>query len=155
MSEDIQSKSQNNHEKPTRETGEIRILIVDDEPLIHELISSFISKREAKYFFATAPSEAFGILRNHKIDCIFMDLVLPGRSGIGLTKMIRNIYGYKSIYIIGMTGLFGGREAEECAAHGMNDFLRKPFKAENVAEVFQRFQKYRSKLIIKYSAKEE
>ena len=146
MSEEIQNNSLRNCQKPTEETGEIRILIVDDEPVFHEQIPLLISKRGVRFFSARNSTEVFEILGNHEIDCVFMDFVLPDRTGIGITESIRKFYIRKKIYIIGMTTLLGGREAETCAAHGMNDFVRKPFNDEKLFEAFQRFLRHRSKI---------
>lgn len=65
-----------------------RVLIVDDEPSIIEVIQEMIEKSDLECSCLTAKSvdEAIKIIESDRLDAIITDLVMPGRSGLDLLK---------------------------------------------------------------------
>lgn len=67
-------------------------MIVDDEPLAVELLSTHVDKIDQLELVATAnnPIEAIGLLKEHQIDLLFLDIQMPVLTGIELVKALQN-----------------------------------------------------------------
>lgn len=103
---------------------EKKILVVDDEVLILDLLKEVFQSAGYKVLTAENGEEGLKILQQESIMVMFLDIKLPGISGIELCKKIRAenqlciihaITGYNNIY--GLT---------ECRAAGFDDFFVKP-----------------------------
>jgi two-component system, LytTR family, response regulator len=70
----------------------IKCLVVDDEPLAIKLIENHIAQINSLQVVATCNTaiKAFEILNNHPIDLLFMDIKMPGMTGIEFLKNIKN-----------------------------------------------------------------
>lgn len=70
----------------------IKCMIVDDEPLAIELMTSHVDKIDQLELIATAnnPIEAIGLLKDHQIDLLFLDIQMPVLTGIELVKALQN-----------------------------------------------------------------
>lgn len=70
----------------------VRCLIVDDEPLAIRLIEKHIAKMESLEVVATCNSaiKAFELLNKEKIDLLFLDIKMPGMTGIDFLKTLRH-----------------------------------------------------------------
>lgn len=115
------------------------VLIVDDEKLMHDLISNSLDMPKIQFYHAHNGQEVYNILLYNDIDCIFMDFVMPYSSGVKVTDIIRKAYKSKKVYIIGMTGTVGGEEEKVGIQCGMNAFLRKPFDSHKLVGVFNEY----------------
>jgi DNA-binding LytR/AlgR family response regulator len=71
----------------------INCIIVDDEPLARQLIASYIDQLSYVNCIAVCQSaiEAFGVLHQHKIDVIFLDIEMPGITGINFLKSLKTV----------------------------------------------------------------
>ncbi len=116
-----------------------KLLIVDDDKLIHDLLSVSLDMAKVEIYHAYSGDEVYNILMNININCIFMDFVLPFSSGPKVTEIIRKAYVKDKIHIIGMTGTVGGEEERVCFESGMNAFIRKPFDSQELVDVFQKY----------------
>jgi len=114
----------------------IKCIIVDDEPTAREVLSIHIKNIEWLTIEAscTNAQEAISVLETHKIDLIFLDINMPGVSGISLAKSLQN-----RIPIILTTAY------REYAIDGFDlqvvDYLLKPISFERF---FQAIEKFRS-----------
>src|SRR5438067_864435 len=70
----------------------IRCLIVDDEPLARELIASYVEQIPELCCVASCASavEAFGALHQHEVDVMFLDIEMPGLSGLQFIRSLKN-----------------------------------------------------------------
>jgi two-component system LytT family response regulator len=70
----------------------VKCMIVDDEPMAREIISSFVGKIHNLELVATCKnvSEAFSILQKESIQLIFLDINMPEISGLSLAKSIQH-----------------------------------------------------------------
>ncbi len=105
-----------------------RILAVDDEAVIRDLLYKIFT--EAGYFVHLAESaeKALEILKNKSIMLMFLDLNLPGMSGVNLCRKIRKDNYIGIIYALtGYTDLFS---LIECRQVGFDDFFKKPASVE-------------------------
>ncbi|WP_339631146.1 LytTR family DNA-binding domain-containing protein [Bizionia echini] len=105
----------------------IACLIIDDEAMARDIISSHLSKIEAIDVIASCSHamEAFQVINNHKIDLVFLDINMPDISGISFAKSIN-----KNIRIIFTTAY------RDYAIEGFElqavDYLLKPISFERL-----------------------
>ncbi len=109
--------------------AKINVLIVEDEADIQQLVSYNLIRAGFHVTCADSGEEALQCLRTEQIDCVLLDLNLPGISGLEVCTMMRkvesNIQGYIPIIMLTargeeddvLTGL-------EC---GADDYITKPF----------------------------
>ncbi|MCS7042983.1 MAG: response regulator [Bryobacteraceae bacterium] len=103
-----------------------RILVVDDDPGVREVIRSMLESAGYSVLCAENGKEALRILRGTPVDLILTDLVMPEQEGIETIKTLRR--EYPELKVIAMSGAFGGdylRIASYLGAHGT---LPKPIQ---------------------------
>ena len=126
-------------------SDKVTCMIVDDEPMAREIISSFVGKIHNLELVATCKnvSEAFSVLQKESIQLIFLDINMPEISGLSLAKSIQ----HKSQVIF--TTAY-----REYAIEGFDlqavDYLLKPISFDRFLKAVQKyFDLHVSKEIIK------
>ena len=100
------------------------ILIVDDEEQILNMLKELFGGEGYKVLAAGSAEEALDLLRQESAMVMFLDLKLPGMSGIDLCKRIRKENQIAVIHALtGYSNFFG---LLECRAAGFDDFFTKP-----------------------------
>ncbi|MGB7180562.1 MAG: phosphate regulon transcriptional regulator PhoB [Burkholderiaceae bacterium] len=104
-----------------------RILIVEDEPAISELVA--VNLRHAGYQISEAADArgAMVILDQHKPDLIVLDWMLPDMSGLDLAKRLRASDAYRRIAIIMLTARAQEGDKLQGFDIGVDDYMTKPF----------------------------
>ncbi|MCD4743196.1 MAG: response regulator transcription factor [Desulfobacteraceae bacterium] len=132
-----------------------KILIVDDEEDILELVKFNLTKEGYKTMLATTGEQALDIVKNNRIDLIVLDLMLPGVDGLEVTRIIRNNPETQTIPIIMLTAKGDESDIITGLELGANDYISKPFSLKEliarIRNIFRRRQKLletRSKKII-------
>lgn len=70
--------------------GTSTILVVDDDPSIAELLKDFLEhEQQFQVFTACDASEAWTLFRKNAVDCIVLDIMMPGENGFDLCRRIR------------------------------------------------------------------
>ena len=101
-----------------------KILIVDDEAMIRDMLNAVFTEGGYKVFTAENAETAMMILGAENIMVMFLDLSLPGVNGIELCKKIRKENQIGILYAFtGYSNIFG---LLECRAAGFDDFFEKP-----------------------------
>ena len=114
---------------------EKKILIVDDEEFICDILGEALTNKGYEVRIATNAEEGLDILKKEDIPVIFLDLNLPGMNGIELCKHIREKKSRAVIYAVtGYSSLFG---VSECKKVGFNDFFIKPVKLKVIFKAAQ------------------
>lgn len=114
---------------------EKKILVVDDEELIRNLLDEAFSNNGYIVQTAEDAEKAMDILRKESIMIMYLDLKLPGMSGTELCEQIRKQNPLAIIYAItGYTDLFG---LLECRKAGFDDFFQKPVPIKLLLESAQ------------------
>jgi len=106
-----------------------KILVVEDDSAIRELIHMFLVKSGFQPFTAISAEEGIEILNNQEIGIVLTDVQLPGMNGLELAKLIRN--DYNSDVII-MTGYCLEYSFEDAMAYGASDLIMKPIRLEDL-----------------------
>ena len=132
------------------------ILVVDDDLAIQEILRTAFVNEGYKVQVAGTADEALKILRHQKIYIFFLDLKLPGMSGIELCKIIKDSNPVAYIYAItGYGDLFDLRKAR---AAGFDNYFLKPFHLRKLIDAVNSSTKDLERwhsILIKYKKKSD
>jgi len=103
------------------------ILIVEDDPDIQELLSLSLSKEGWKLIQVKTGEEGLKILKSKKVNCVLLDIMLPGTDGLNILKKIKDIEQCRNIPVIMTTAK--GEDADIVAGLelGADDYVVKPY----------------------------
>jgi DNA-binding response OmpR family regulator len=110
-----------------------KVLVVDDEVIARQLICSAVGTADLEAVGLDDPLAAQRLLKEEHFDLIFLDVEMPGLTGLELCVKIRAMEPNRSTPIIFVTSHsdFGSRA--QTALSGGNDFIAKPFLLVEVA----------------------
>ncbi len=114
----------------------IRCVALDDEPLALKLLSEFISGVEflqLEASFSSTP-EALKYISENELDCVFLDIEMPGLSGIELSKILNNFTKRPEIVFVSAYGKY----AVDGFKLDVVDFLLKPYSFEELKNTAQK-----------------
>lgn len=111
------------------------ILVVDDEPVLRDLIVRFYSGSGYTAFSVASGEEALALLENGNIDFVITDIQLPGMSGTELIAKMKE--SFPDVPIMAITGHSDINIAVNVLKNGACDFLIKPFNLDSLQESTQ------------------
>ncbi len=111
-----------------------KVLIVDDEPEVVELISIVLDRDDLQLLEAYDGEEALEVVLAERPDLMITDLMMPGLDGIELCRRVKADPASSAMMIVTMSAR---RElyAEDC---GADEFIRKPFDITDVVATVDR-----------------
>lgn len=112
----------------------INLLLVDDEAMIREAVSSFFEKKGVTVYTAETGAEALQMFKQHKMDVVILDLMLPDLSGEEVCTSIRKT---SKIPVIMLTAKVREDDVLNGLDIGADDYIRKPF---SLKELYARTQ---------------
>ncbi len=121
---------------PATPTGQ-RLLIVDDEPDIAQLLEMILSSAGYEIQTANNGTEGFRILSNEDFDAVLSDMLMPGLDGQALYQRVREIKPDLAKRMIFVTGDTLNSTTREFLNATGNLFLGKPFKIDEVVNRVQ------------------
>jgi CheY-like chemotaxis protein len=104
----------------------LKVLIVEDEPEIRELIFMQLEAPDREFLFAGNGEEAFDVLSKNKIDFMITDLAMPKMNGFELLRKIKK-HGWSFPTLV-LTGHADSMVANQLRPYGVDYFLNKPWK---------------------------
>lgn len=106
------------------------ILIVEDNAT-NAMILKHMTKKlcDSEPLIEADPARALQLCHGQDFDLLIFDHILPGMSGVQLTKAIRMIERYDNVPIIMVTADLSPRLRAEAEKAGVNSFLTKPVEA--------------------------
>ena len=118
-----------------------KILIVDDETEIADLIEVYLENENYTVFKFYSAQEALKCINSTKLDLAILDIMLPDMNGFALCQKIREKYTYPVIMLTAKD-----EEADKIngLALGADDYITKPFRSlELVARVKSQLRRYK------------
>lgn len=103
-----------------------RILVVDDEPAIREVIQEYLSMEGYHVTTACDGVEAVEKIRQKEFDVVVTDLSMPNMDGFGLMRQAQQIQPLTSVIVLSGQGTF--ENAIEAVHRGAYDFVAKPVR---------------------------
>lgn len=107
-----------------------KILVVDDEPGVCDILKKILEQEKYTVFTATSGARALNLFKKESVDLILLDIKMPRMDGIGFLQALRK--KDKNVVVIILTAhatLGTAREAMELGAY---DYITKPFDAHFV-----------------------
>ncbi|KEO51656.1 response regulator [Thioclava indica] len=112
-------------------SGAIRILVVDDDPFIRDIVPTIAQNVGfADITVAASAEDALDIVAASPspFDCLLLDIQMPGMDGIELCARIRSFAAYKDAPILMLTGMRDIESLGSAYKAGATDFVTKPFE---------------------------
>lgn len=101
-----------------------KILVVEDDSDIQELVREFLSAQNYEIHAANDGPEGFKLFRANDYDLVLLDIMLPKLDGYGVCRMIRQ---HSSVPIIMLTALEEEKDQIKGFELGIDDYITKPF----------------------------
>lgn len=122
--------------------GKKRILVVDDDPELQNLVETLLDRAGYEYVPAFNVATAVQILRAKPMpDLVLLDLLLPDISGLELLRQMRSKEVFDGLPIIILSAMADPKEIRQGLDMGADRYLTKPYIAHNlvktVAEVIR------------------
>ncbi len=117
------------------------IHIIDDEPIIHEVLGDFLISEGYEVESSTNGEEAIQKHKAKKYDLVLLDLLMPGMSGLEVLPELMKIDPLAVIIII--TAYASVESAIKAMKSGAFDYIQKPFKHEELLITVQRALRHR------------
>lgn len=114
----------------------MRILVVDDDPSVAEVIAEAIRSRGHEALVALDGTEALDILESTAVEGVFLDLVMPGLGGLAVLTRIRARHATLPVVIL--SGHADEDQAREALALGAADVIKKPAALAHLTEALSR-----------------
>ena len=132
----------------------VKALVVDDSGTQRHIVKKMLAAQCISSLEATDGMEALDVLaQNPDIRLVITDFEMPRMDGITLAHEIRGKYKINNMAVIGLSAVGSGPLTAKFLKYGANDFLTKPFEAEefywrvnqtlNVLDVMRELQDYR------------
>jgi signal transduction histidine kinase/CheY-like chemotaxis protein len=119
-----------------------RALIVEDNPVNRMVAEKMLKKVNFEAVSVESGDECLSLIRNNRYDLIFMDCHMPGMDGFVTTREVRKaerISNMKNTPIIALTANTSAEIRQRCIESGMDDYLAKPLKVDQLKEVIGRW----------------
>lgn len=123
----------------------IRVLLAEDHPFNQQVAIEFLNAVGIVVSIARNGQETLDLLRHERFDCILMDTHMPLIDGLEATRLIRANPALARMPIIAMTANVTAEDRERCLAAGMDDFIGKPFKREDLYAILVRHMRGRTR----------
>ncbi|MEM8841702.1 MAG: response regulator [Pseudomonadota bacterium] len=107
-------------------SGDYNILVVDNNSINQFILTEMLSYYDASTDVAPSGSRAVEMVESGDYDAVFMDILMPGMTGIEAISAIRDMTLPKQPRIIAVSVSTSDKNINECRNAGADDFLDKP-----------------------------
>jgi len=111
---------------------QLNILLVEDNPVNQQVASALLQKRGHEVASVDNGLKAVEAVRRGDFDLVLMDVQMPVMDGLAATREIRTLPGRKDLPIVALTAHALQEERTSCLNAGMNAFVSKPFKPQEL-----------------------
>ncbi|MCP3956990.1 MAG: response regulator, partial [bacterium] len=126
-------------ELPLRFPRNFRVLLAEDNLINQTVAEASLEKLGIQAETAVNGAEAIAAQSRRPYDLILMDVQMPELDGLEATRRIRSDTSVPQPYIIAVTANATIQDREQCMATGMDDYIRKPFRLEDLRHSLGRF----------------
>ena len=121
----------------------MKILLVEDNLMNQKVVMFNLKKLNCDITPVSNGKEALEIFKNNSFDLILMDIMLPEMNGYEITTEIRKFEKLREVKnpvtIIALTANTYENDKEKCISVGMNEYLSKPFSAQQLIKTIEKF----------------
>lgn len=117
----------------------VRILIAEDDSISLKLMGQMLKTLSCSADLAVGYMEMMTALEGSSYDLLFLDLRVPLREGWETVQELKKKTKNKHPVIIGMTANVSREMMQQCLSSGMDDFIVKPVRLEDIKQVIQKY----------------
>jgi excisionase family DNA binding protein len=117
------------------ESGKRKVLVVDDDPELVELITDVLDK-DGRFEVRSVNNgfDAGMMVKEYHPDLIVLDVMLPDINGKEVCQRVRSDSTMDDVKIICISGMVEQDKIEDLRLAGANDFLQKPFEVDQLVD---------------------
>jgi len=121
---------------PQAEHRVLDVLLVEDNAINQKLAVALLERWGHRVTVAENGQVALDVATEHTFDVVLMDMMMPVLGGLEATRLMRQMPGPMAVVpIIAMTANAMESDREQCLAAGMNDYISKPIKAQELQDM--------------------
>jgi chemosensory pili system protein ChpA (sensor histidine kinase/response regulator) len=121
------------------ESEVIRVLFVDDSLSVRKVAEKALTSLGVEVVTAVDGQDALDRLRTGKFSIVFTDLEMPRVHGYDLIRQLRFVPAYQTVPVIVISSRSGTKHVEHALSMGANEYLTKPFTAEDLDRMISRW----------------
>jgi signal transduction histidine kinase/ActR/RegA family two-component response regulator len=114
------------------------ILVAEDNPVNRRVIQLMLERLGYQPRYAADGRQAVELTALYKPDLVLMDMQMPVMDGLSATEMIRHDASGHQPWIVALTAEVMPADRERALAAGMNDYLMKPIRVDQLCAAFER-----------------
>jgi signal transduction histidine kinase/DNA-binding response OmpR family regulator len=115
------------------QTTQLRVLVVDDNSVNQLLFSAMLGRLGHVATLAEGGRQALELVQRGDTDVVLMDVQMPGMDGFEATARLRELPLRRQPFVIAITANALSGDRERCLSAGMNDYVPKPVKLQDLA----------------------
>lgn len=116
-----------------------RILVIDDQPEVVELLKDLLEHNKYEVLTASEGVEGLARARSHKPDLIILDVAMPVMDGYDFLKELKGDEDLKTVPIVVITGRIQLKDIFE--EQGIDDYIMKPFDKKELLTKIKKLTK--------------
>ncbi|MCL6415784.1 response regulator [Aestuariirhabdus sp. Z084] len=117
----------------------VDILLVEDNETNQKVAQAMLERLGHKVTLCSNGQHAIELCGAHRFDLVFMDCNMPLMDGYQATRQLRSLPSYQEIPIIALTANALSEDRQKCLDAGMNDYISKPFRKDELARSINRW----------------
>ena len=122
------------YDEPRSNDNKVKILVAEDNAMNQSLIKHLLTGWNLAFHIVNNGTEALEEIQQNKYSLVLMDIQMPQMDGYTATQKIRNDLN-SAIPIIAMTAHAMAGEREKCLSFGMNEYLSKPIREDELFQI--------------------
>ena len=116
----------------------LRVLLVEDNLVNQRVAAGLLAHHGHKVEIVANGALAVDACRTSQFDVVLMDVHMPEMGGLEATRLIRSNQSGGHLPIIGLSASAAEADQRECFESGMDDYVAKPFRVEELLQAFAR-----------------
>ena len=130
----------------SKETGpsSMRVLLAEDNVSNQKVTMTMLKRLGYNADVVANGKEALQAVENQSYDLVLMDVRMPEMGGLEATRIIRQRWPEKGPKIIAITAFALQGDKEKCLAAGMDDYISKPVRMNELAKLLEKYQPHRN-----------
>ncbi|MFF0220286.1 hybrid sensor histidine kinase/response regulator [Streptomyces vinaceus] len=128
--------------EPKNPPDGLRILLAEDNAVNQQLALRMLEKIGYAADVADSGLKVLESVRRSRYDVVFMDVHMPEMDGLEASRQIHQEFGGSRPYIIAMTANAMKGDRELCIAAGMDDYLSKPVRLDEIRGALERYREF-------------
>ncbi len=127
------------------DTVPVHILVAEDNEINQRLLKHLLERWEYRFTIVSNGKELLNLLQSQSFDLVLMDIQMPELDGYAATRVIREELKLE-LPVIAMTAHAMTGEKEKCLKQGMNDYISKPLREEELYRILQHYSSPRNRM---------